>query len=50
MNKFNDIIAEIRKEIDNIISANNIPREKILGVGFSLPGTVNEEKLLLKIK
>lgn len=48
VNKFNDIIAEIRKEIDNIISANNIPREKILGVGFSLPGTVNEEKLLLK--
>lgn len=48
VNKFNDIIEEIRKEIDNIISANNIPREKILGVGFSLPGTVNEEKLLLK--
>lgn len=48
VSKFNDIIAEIRKEIDNIISANNIPREKILGVGFSLPGTVNEEKLLLK--
>jgi predicted NBD/HSP70 family sugar kinase len=48
VNKFNDIIAEVRKEIDNIISANNIPRDKILGVGFSLPGTVNEEKLLLK--
>ncbi|MDD3223226.1 MAG: ROK family protein [Clostridium sp.] len=48
MNKFNDIIVEIRKEIDNIITMNNIPREKILGVGFSLPGTVNEEKLLLK--
>lgn len=48
VSKFNDIIVEIRKEIDNIISANNIPREKILGVGFSLPGTVNEEKLLLK--
>ena len=45
---FNSIIVEISKKIASIISTNNIPLDKILGVGFSLPGTVNEEELLLK--
>ncbi|WP_026883290.1 ROK family transcriptional regulator [Clostridium akagii] len=48
VNEFNSIITIIKTEIDNIIKTNNIPIEKILGVGFSLPGTVNEENLLLK--
>ncbi|MBU3158261.1 ROK family transcriptional regulator [Clostridium frigoris] len=45
---FNNIIIEIKKEINNIISINDIPLYKILGIGFSLPGTVNEEELILK--
>ena len=45
---FNSVILEIKKEINYIISTHNIPLYKILGVGFSLPGTVNEEKLILK--
>lgn len=48
VNEFNSIITIIKKEIDNIIKTNNIPIDKVLGVGFSLPGTVNEENLLLK--
>lgn len=45
---FEGLILEIKREIENIISANKISSDKILGVGFSLPGTVNGEKLLLK--
>ena len=42
------LISEINREVENIISENKIPKDKILGIGFSLPGTVDEEKLLLK--
>ena len=45
---FKSIIGEIKEEINNIITTNNLPLDKILGVGFSLPGTVDEEILLLK--
>ena len=42
------LIFDINKEIENLISINGIEKEKILGIGFSLPGTVNEEQLLLE--
>lgn len=45
---FEGLILEINSEIENIININKIHKDKILGVGFSLPGTVDEEKLLLK--
>lgn len=45
---FESLVLKIKDEIYNIIEINNISKDKILGVGFSLPGTVNEEKLLLK--
>lgn len=45
---FEGLILEINSEIGNIINVNKIPKDKILGIGFSLPGTVNGEKLLLK--
>ncbi len=45
---FSSVIASIKEEIDSIITTNNIPIDRILGIGFSLPGTVNEENLLLK--
>lgn len=48
IDNFQDLVLEIKKEIDFIIDKCNIPIDKILGVGFSLPGLVNEEKLLLE--
>lgn len=47
-NDFNSVINLVKEEIDIIVKANNIPINKLLGIGFSLPGTVNEENLLLK--
>ncbi|MBU3112517.1 ROK family transcriptional regulator [Clostridium lacusfryxellense] len=41
------IMDKIKKCIDTIVDNSKIPKDKIIGVGFSLPGTVNEEKLLL---
>lgn len=48
LENFESLVFKIKDEIYNIIEINNISKDKILGVGFSLPGTVNEEKLLLK--
>lgn len=48
LESFESLIFEINDEIENLISINGIQREKILGIGFSLPGTVNEERLLLE--
>ncbi|MBV7272025.1 ROK family transcriptional regulator [Clostridiaceae bacterium UIB06] len=48
LDNFKELILRIRKEVDYIISAHNITTQKILGIGFSLPGTVNEKKLLLE--
>jgi predicted NBD/HSP70 family sugar kinase len=45
---FENIILKIRREIEHIISIHNISIDKILGIGFALPGTVNEKKLLLE--
>lgn len=41
------IMNKIQECIDTIVINSKIPKDKIIGVGFSLPGTVNEEKLLL---
>ncbi len=41
------IMDSIQECIDRIVDSSKIPKDKIIGVGFSLPGTVNEEKLLL---
>lgn len=48
LDSFESLILKIKKEVDHIIKATNIPVDKILGIGFSLPGTVNEKKLLLE--
>lgn len=48
LDSFESLILEIKKEIDYIIDTNNICVDKILGVGFSLPGTVDEKRLLLE--
>lgn len=41
------IMNKIKQCIDELVDRFKIPNDKIIGVGFSLPGTVNEEKLLL---
>ncbi|MGH4139376.1 ROK family transcriptional regulator [Clostridium sp.] len=43
-----DILMDnIKERIDAIVDSLKIPNEKIIGIGFSLPGTVDEEKLFL---
>ncbi|MBP2033709.1 putative NBD/HSP70 family sugar kinase [Clostridium algifaecis] len=45
---FRSLILKIKDEIEDILSVYKIPFDKILGIGFSLPGTIDEEKLFLK--
>ena len=42
------IFLRIRNGIDIMLIDADIPKLKVLGVGVSIPGTVDEEKLLLK--
>jgi len=42
------IIAQVKKVAEKILSERRIPRQMVMGIGFSLPGTVNERKLLLE--
>ena len=44
-----DIINKIHKIINNVLRDAKISPRDILGIGFSLPGTVNEEKLILEL-
>lgn len=43
-----NLLLRIKEETDHIINTNSIPIDKILGIGFSLPGTVDEKNLLLE--
>lgn len=45
----NEVIRKIERLIKDILKEKNIPIEKVLGIGFSLPGTVNEEAMLLEM-
>ncbi|WP_243186867.1 ROK family transcriptional regulator [Clostridium muellerianum] len=45
---FKDIIIKVRNCVEKIINNLNIPLDKILGIGFSLPGVVDEKRLFLK--
>lgn len=49
LEQFDKVLYKVKEEINIVIEKMNIPREKILGIGFSLPGTVNEEKMLLEL-
>lgn len=44
-----DIIDKIHKIIGSVLIEKKINHKDILGIGFSLPGTVNEEKLTLEL-
>lgn len=43
------IMEKIKVIVDNIIESEKIDKRKILGIGFSLPGTVNEDKFILEV-
>ncbi|MBZ4666904.1 MAG: hypothetical protein PWP07_144 [Epulopiscium sp.] len=45
----NEVIRKIERITKDILREKKIPTEKVLGIGFSLPGTVNEEKMLLEM-
>jgi len=45
---FKSIMEEISECVKRALKVENIESEKILGIGFSLPGTVNEERLVLE--
>ncbi|MCF7943336.1 MAG: ROK family transcriptional regulator, partial [Spirochaetia bacterium] len=45
---FDQILNYVKLRLDQITTDNRISRGKVLGVGFSLPGTVDEQKKLLK--
>lgn len=47
IDNFDNIMQKIIKIVNCNIVENNIIEDKILGIGFSLPGTVDEEKLIL---
>lgn len=44
-----EMIQKISDEINRMIKENKISEEKVLGIGFSLPGTVNEKKMVLEL-
>ena len=49
---FNDIDAlmqEVYHQVGSVLLDSKIPAQKVLGIGFSLPGTTDEETGLLKI-
>ena len=42
------IIARVKKVVEKMLADQRIARRLVMGIGFSLPGTVNERKLLLE--
>lgn len=46
---FDDLIEKVSTETRRMLSDMNIHDNRILGIGFSLPGTVNEKKKILEI-
>ncbi len=43
------LMEDIQHHVEGILLDRNIPIDKVLAIGFSLPGTVNEETKFLKI-
>lgn len=42
------IMTHVKKVTEQILSERRIPRERVLGIGFSVPGTVDEKRLVLE--
>ncbi len=47
--RIDNVMLRISEEIERILLSQNIPDEKVLGIGFSLPGTVNQKKMALEL-
>jgi len=45
---FPEVLGGLRTEIEGLLGRNNIDREKVSGVGISLPGLVDEDRLILE--
>ncbi|ABR49914.1 ROK family protein [Alkaliphilus metalliredigens QYMF] len=45
---FKGVLDEVKTEIERFMTQNNISKNKILGVGISLPGLVDEDRLILE--
>ena len=48
-NNIDSLMHEIHRRVGSVLLDSKIPSQKILGIGFSLPGTTDEETGLLKI-
>lgn len=44
-----EIMKQISSEFKRILRTLNIPEEKVLGIGFSLPGAVSQKKITLEL-
>jgi predicted NBD/HSP70 family sugar kinase len=49
LRNIDEIIKRISAEIERILLLLEIPGEKVLGIGFALPGTVNQKKMTLEL-
>ena len=45
---FREVLAWVEDEIGNLLIRNQIDKNKVSGVGFSLPGLVDEDRLILE--
>ncbi len=43
------VMSLIRQEVETILSANKVSASQVLGIGFALPGMVNEKARFLKL-
>ncbi len=47
-NSVSQIMSHVKLVAERMLAEENIPAERVMGIGFSLPGPVNERKLLLE--
>ena len=49
IHNFDNIMSRISEIVNNHIIENKLSADKILGIGFSLPGTVDEDKMTMEL-
>lgn len=49
LNDMEKIMKKVLNAVKNALKTTGVKMEKVVGIGFSLPGTVNEEKLILEL-
>ncbi len=43
-----EILSTVKENIDSLLDENNITKERLLGIGISIPGTVDSDKGIIK--